>query len=119
MKICHLKPIIALGLCLIVISGCARLKKKPSPTAENALVPVAVKNFPAFHDDLNYDGLADAISQSLVYLSAVPSDKMFRYGPDTYSAAHVIRSLNIFLAKIREKPTATELAAFLKTTNRF
>jgi len=112
------KTIIALGICLLVITGCARIKKLPPPTAENALVPVHTGDFPAFNDDLHYDGLAAAISQSLAYLATVSPDTVFRYGPDTYTAAHVIRSLNVFLAKIREKPAAGRLNYFLKTRYR-
>ena len=109
------QTIVALGVFLLVISGCARIKKLPPPTADTALVPVHKSDFPAFNDDLHYDGLAIAISQSLAYLGTVPPDKVFRYGPDTYTAAHVVRSLNVFLAKIKEKPAADRLTNFLKS----
>lgn len=106
--------LIFLGASLLLLNGCARIKQLPPPTPETALVPVQITDFPTFEDDLQLDGLATAISQSLKYLSTVSPDTVFRYGPDTYTAAHVIRSLNLFLTKIEEKPDAGELTAFLQ-----
>jgi len=109
---------ILLGIFLLVITGCPRITKQPPPTAETALVPIHTNDFPTFDDDLHYDGLASALSQSLRYLATVPADTVFRYGPDTYSAAHVIRSLNVFLDKIKEKPSVAALSEFFESRYR-
>jgi membrane-bound lytic murein transglycosylase A len=108
------QAIILLGISLLVITACPRITKHPPPTAETALVPISTSEFPTFNDDLHYDGLATALSQSLRYLATVSEDTVFRYGPDTYSAAHVIQSLNVFLDKIKEKPLAAVLNDFFE-----
>ncbi|RUA00871.1 MAG: murein transglycosylase [Deltaproteobacteria bacterium] len=113
------RPVIfAMGIYLLAMTGCTWIMKPPPPTAETALVPVQADDFPVLNDDLNYDGLAAAVSQSLVYLARVSPDRRFQYGPDTYTAAHVIRSLNVFLEKIREKPSAAALTVLLRTKYR-
>lgn len=107
-------PIIIMVTVLWGLSGCARIKQVPPPTPETALIPVHRGDFPTFEDDLQYDDLETAIFQSLKYLDTVSPERVFRYGPDTYTATHVIHSLNLLLYKIKEKPSADQLTAFLK-----
>lgn len=89
------------------------MKKVPPPTPETALVNVPVEKFPFFKDDMGLDQLETAVSQSLKYLKMVSPDKIFRFGPDVYSASHVIRSLSLFLDKIRTHPSPRVLGDFI------
>ena len=71
-----------LGLFLLAgwIGGCAVPK-------EHAVFEISSARYPNFTDDMRFDGLEQAIQQSLTYLQRVPSDKEFRFGEDSYSAA--------------------------------
>ena len=102
-------------LCLTLLAGCARIMKPPPPTAETALVPIAGDALPSFADDLNYDGLADALTQSLTYLATLPPDKLFQYGPDRVSARQVIQSLTVFRAALKTRPSAAALNQFIRS----
>lgn len=68
---------------------------------------------PVFSDDMAYDGLSHAIDRSLSYLSRVPADKMFTFGQDQYTAAHIASSLSHFRAFIETRPSPTAMNAYI------
>lgn len=99
-------------LCLLFLWGCPTTAPPPKP--ETPLVPLAVSDYPRFGDDLAYEGLEQSIRQSLVYLNRVPADREFTFGPDTYTAAHLIRSLERFRSFIASKPSDEALQGFIR-----
>jgi membrane-bound lytic murein transglycosylase A len=102
-----------LGLSLLAgwFGGCAAPK-------EHAVFEISSASYPNFMDDMQFDGLEQGIRQSLVYLQRVPSDKEFRFGEDTYSAAHLARSMESFLAFIQTGPSDDELSRFIRDNYR-
>ncbi len=102
---------LVLILCWVfLLTGCiGHVKQKAL-----SLKPVPRQDWPRFTDDMEYDGLAHAIQQSLVYLSRRDPKQSFSFGVDTYSTAHVIRSLESFLTFIESRPTHAALNRFLQ-----
>lgn len=99
-------------LLLLLPTGCAWIKKEP--LAELALERIHFLT-PDFNDDLVYDGIAPGISRSLSYLKKIPPTQPFRFGPDVYTAAHMVRTLTHFLEFIETKPSPQRLKKFIKT----
>ncbi len=111
---------IALGAAVCVLALLAACAPQPpagvpvpappaAPEAPVDLVPLDPEQVPAFIDDLGYNELDRAIDQSLAYLARVPADQSFRFGPDTYDRAWMVRSLEDFRALIAAKPDAALL----------
>lgn len=99
---------IIIGLSLL-ISGC------PPPTEKHLLQKLKTDKYPEFADDMDYDGLAHSITQSLSYLRRVPPARKFKFGADAFEAAHIIRSLEYFLNFIQKKPSEKALKKFIKS----
>lgn len=95
-----------------MLQACAFLR--PQSMVESALVRVPPDRYPAFNDDAGYDGLDHAIAQSLIYLKKLPGQKTFVFGKDTYSAAHLIKSLIRFKQILSTKPTPQQLNGFIR-----
>ena len=109
--------IILLGLMGIVILvwGCRLRPEVYDPSRpETALVPMPPGQWPELSDDMDYDGLVEAARQSLSYLRKLPEDRYFRFGPDRYSKAHMILSLERFITFIKTEPGIDALNAFLR-----
>jgi membrane-bound lytic murein transglycosylase A len=70
--------------------------------------------WPEFQDDMDIDSLALAIEKSLEYLDKLPDDRAFTYGPDTFDAAHIKRSLETFSQLIKQNPSIKELNRALR-----
>ncbi len=105
-----MKKLYFILLICIAVSGFGCTEKGTHP-ALRKLNPSA---YPQFQDDMNYERLNDAISQSLVYLKKIPADRAFQFGTDSFSAAHIIRSLEYFLKFIEKKPSSGELQEFIQ-----
>jgi len=93
---------------ILMISGCA-------PTRDKVMQRMSAWSYPKFSDDMLFDGLEHGISQSLVYLSKVPADRQFVFGKDRYTAQHMIRSLEYFLAYIQTRPSSEDLDKFIRS----
>ncbi len=98
----------------LFLSGCAGLKKEP-PVPGPVLERVSPSAYPAFNDDMAYDGLKHAILQSITYFKRIPSDRNFDFGPDRYTAAHLIRSMEHFLNFIQTQPVPDALKNFIRS----
>ena len=99
-----------------VYTGCTDVVRKPAK--DEVMDQISGFSFPRFSDDLNYDGLAHCISQSLIYLRKIPEDRMFVFGSDRYDTPHMIRSLEYFLEYIQSKPSPRDLKKFIKANYR-
>ena len=100
--------LLAILLCALLATACA-VPEKP------ALLPVGSISYPRFEDDLLYDGLAESIKLSLEYLQRVPSERNFQFGEDSYTATHLMRSLEQFLIFIQNQPSSKALRKFIRS----
>ena len=98
----------AILLSALLATACALPEKPP-------LLPVGSGSYPRFEDDLLFDGLAESVELSLEYLQRVPPERNFHFGEDSYTAAHLIRSLDHFLTFIRNRPTERDLREFIRS----
>ncbi|MBW2591401.1 MAG: MltA domain-containing protein [Deltaproteobacteria bacterium] len=111
-KIDFFVPGLFLLLC-IILKGCTIPPTPPAITSETALVRIAPGEFPLFEDDMNYDGLAHGILQSLEYMNRLPPDRAFSFGKDRFETPHMIKSLEFFLDFIRDNPSSMALRQFI------
>ena len=103
-RLARIALLIAFGIWL---GGCAAPEKPPLQT-------LSVARYPDFEDDMQYDGLEHSIRQSLSYLQRVPLDREFRFGDNRYSAAHMIRSFEAFLAYVQTQPSQSDLNRYIR-----
>jgi membrane-bound lytic murein transglycosylase A len=52
---------------------------------------------------------------SLTYLRKVPKDRAFAFGADSYTAAHLIRSLEVFQGFIQARPSVDQITARVRS----
>ena len=97
----------------VLITGCPAPIKKPPEEA--ALIRLSRFSYPEFHDDLELDGLEHSILKSLQYLKRVPADRSFSFGEDRFDAAHLIKSLRLFLEFLRTGPGDRELQNYIRS----
>jgi membrane-bound lytic murein transglycosylase A len=109
-----LMPLSVFGL-LLLFAGCESIVKKPADVEPQALVRVAPSEYPRFTDDMDFDGLAHSLMQSLAYLKRVPPGRKFRYENDVFDTAHMTRSLDRFLAFIQKNRSKKDLEMFIRT----
>lgn len=101
-----------LVITLIVPFGCTWLTPPPERPA-SALIRLSVENYPDFSDGLFLDNLVYGITKSLEYLNKIPEERQFRFGEDTYSAFHLMRSLEVLKAFVESRPDAEALNRFI------
>jgi membrane-bound lytic murein transglycosylase A len=104
-----------LGLMLLMASGCALFQKPivepEQPEAD--LIRLAKAEYPDFADNLFLDNLTYGIAKSLEYLKRVPAERTFRFGKDTYSALHLMRSLELLRDFAEQRPDAAAMNRFI------
>lgn len=108
--------IIIAVLMAFVFTGCNGVDRKPAK--DEVMAQISGYSYPRFSDDLNYDGLAHCISQSLTYLRKIPEGRMFVFGIDRYDTPHMIQSLEFFLEYIQGNPSPRDLKKFIKANYR-
>ena len=97
----------------IWISSCAPPTK--APVKKEVMERISTRSFPKFSDDMTYAGLEHSILKSLSYLQKIPVDRRFDFGKDSYSTAHMIRSLQHFLEYIQSNPQTGDLEKFIRS----
>jgi len=100
---------------VLLLSGCAPIKTPTVVETPPALVKLSPSAYPALSDDLNFEGLNHCIQMSLTYLKKVPRDRAFSFGTDSYTAAHLIRSLEVFQEFIQARPSADQITARVRS----
>jgi membrane-bound lytic murein transglycosylase A len=100
---------------VLLLSGCAPIKAPTVVETPPALVKLYPTAYPTLSDDLNYEGLSQCIQMSLTYLKKVPRDRAFVFGTDSYPAAHLIRSLEVFQEFIQARPSADQITARVRS----
>ena len=93
---------------ILLASGCA-------PTKETVMQRISARSYPKFYDDMRFDALEYGISQSLAYLNRLPADRQFVFGGDSYTARHMIQSLEYFLQYVKTRPSADDLDKFIRS----
>ncbi len=95
-------------LSVFVISACSTPGKEVpdpgffGPGPEHNLLRVARWSAPDFTDDMQMEGLSDAVKASLGYYQGLAPDRVFRFGRDTFTAKEMIDSLEKFMGDIQE-----------------
>lgn len=80
---------------------------------DRALYRLSKFSYPKFTDDMGYDGLEHSVLQSIGYLQKVSPEKEFTFDEDSYTASHMIISLETFLDFVRTNPSEKELKKFI------
>jgi membrane-bound lytic murein transglycosylase A len=111
----------SLRLVCILLSVAGLLACGPMPTAvvePPALARVSPRNYPSFEDMGGYAMLDESICQSLSYLRKLPSGRTFAFGPDRYTVAHLMKSLEDFRRLIQSSPSDRELNRVIRNRYR-
>ena len=101
-----------LGMSILMVAGCTLFQKPPVKPAE-ALIRLSVQDYPDFSDGFFLDNLSYGIGKSLEYLSRVPAERTFRFGRDTYSAIHLVRSLETLRTFVETRPGPAAVNRFI------
>jgi membrane-bound lytic murein transglycosylase A len=104
---------LGLGLALLV-AGCVGYTPDRPGVTPPVLTLADARHLPEFADDMDYDGIETAINQSLTYLSRVPEDRRFRFGPMEYDKPHMTRSLELFRDFVATRPNREQLNQFIR-----
>ncbi len=107
----HLNPWLWALLSLHLLAGCAGpivTKQRP------ALEKLPASEYPAFADDMQFDGMAHGIAKCISHLKPSPGSKSFAFDHDQFTAHHLIRSFEHFLVFIRDNPKAHEVSRFIR-----
>ncbi len=100
-----------------VLSGLAALLMffmPQQPVFCAQITSVSVESYPAFADDLAFDGLDRAIAASIAYYKKLPASREIKFGPDTYTAAELAAGLQRFKGFVKTRPASWKLKRFLK-----
>jgi membrane-bound lytic murein transglycosylase A len=100
---------------LLLLAACVP-KVKPPVTAPQALVKIRPHEFPDFSDDMSYASLKTAIDQSLDYLERLDASRLFRFGPDTFTASHLAKSMKAFCELIKQPLSADKVGKAIETS---
>jgi membrane-bound lytic murein transglycosylase A len=100
---------------LSCLSGCAGAPSKKNWETLPPLVQLSVSQYPHFSDDMSYEGITEAIRESMNYLSRLPRDKTFTFGEDRFNTGHMLRSLSQFMDFVRTRPSPEDLNRYIFT----
>ncbi|MEE4365170.1 MAG: MltA domain-containing protein [Desulfotignum sp.] len=105
--------VIVMAMCFF--SGCGFFEpKEPEVTQALSLEKLPVKKYPQFSDTRNFSGLEQALTQSMVYFNKLPGSRQFAFGPDVYTAAHMIRTIATLQAFVSGNPSEVDLNRFIR-----
>jgi len=111
-----LAPVLV-AVTMLWLTGCpAPPLPPPGPPTEvpPTLIRLEPSAYPNFSDDLDYEGLEQAIAQSSAYLQAIPATREFEFSRDRYSAGHILHSLQRFQSFIRMRPNGPDLQNYIR-----
>ncbi len=94
-------------------AGCAGKKPEEKQKEKPPLVLLEPGDHPDFADDLLFDGLEAAISESIAFLNKTSPTRQFRFGPDLYSVEEMRKSFEAFRNFIRKKPESNAIRSFI------
>ena len=88
--------------------ACHPAIKKETQIFEETLEPVEYF-YPTFTDDMNWESLVSALKNNQGYLNKLDPERLFHYGPHTFTCREVKESQETFLNLIRENPNPARL----------
>jgi len=98
------------------LSSCSFFIQKPSPIEEPVLFQlVSETEWPILEDDLDQQGLEQAVIQSLSYLNNRSLDKKFALGSREISNKDILESLTLFLEIIKKYPDSNSRLQQIKS----
>jgi len=97
-----------LSIIFLTFFACHPAIKKEAPAYVASLEPVHFF-YPTFEDDMDWGSLVTALEKNQGYLNKLNPEKIFHYGPQTFTCRQVKESQEAFLNLIREKPTPENL----------
>ena len=106
--------LVFLSLLLLLVSCVPKVK--PPVTATQALVKLHPHQYPEFLDDMSYGSMESAIEQSLNYLERLDASTPFRFGPDTYTASHLAKSIKAFCELVKQNLPANKLSKAIESS---
>ncbi|HKK99978.1 MAG TPA: MltA domain-containing protein [Desulfotignum sp.] len=107
--------ILVMGIALCFFSGCGFFETREPPVSrEQALEKLPLKKYPHFADTRHFSGLDQALARSLVYFNKLPGSREFVFGPDLYTAAHMIRTIETLQAFVTGNPSGEDLDRFIR-----
>jgi len=98
---------------LWIFCGCTSAIREEKKEA-GALKKLKPEEYPAFMDHMDYQGLVDSIDNSLIYFKKVPAERQYTYENETYTAGHMIRSLEVFKACLKTEPSTKGVNELIK-----
>ena len=96
-KFCLVWPIMLISAVALMLNSCAPEKKPTPPEIKGPVVRLQPSDYPRFDDDMLYDGLSHGVRKTLAYLKQRPPDYRYHFGEDSFTAAHLIGTLEHFL----------------------
>ena len=100
-------------LILLTFFACHPAIKKDTQIFEETLEPVNYF-YPTFTDDMNWESLESALLNNQGYLNRLDPERLFHYGPHTFTGRQVKESQEAFLNLIRENPDPARLQKAIK-----
>lgn len=114
-RLCRQVGTYFLAVLLVSLAGCGiRPDREQIEVDTYALTKLSVTNYPHFSDSLDFSGFIPALNQSLVYYNRLPGDRIVAFGPDQYSAGHMIQSLEVLRAFVETRPPAKAVNRFIR-----
>lgn len=105
-------PIGLVGMVLLIAVGCAHMQQPPVEPGP-PLIRLSVADYPDFSDGLFLDNLLFGIEQSVAYLKKIPGERQFRFGEETFSAVHLMRSLETLRDFVQTQPDRSAMNRFI------
>jgi len=109
-----LRMVLWLTLLIAIFQGCACEKREKPGVPPPALIGLAPKSYPVFQDDLDFDGLAHGLNQSLTYLNRLPADRVFQFGNEEFTSRKIARGLTDFRDFIATQPSVPALNQYIR-----
>ena len=97
-----------LFIIFLTFFACRPAIKKETQIFEETLEPVEYF-YPTFTDDMNWESLVKALENNRAYLNKLDPNRIFHYGPHTFTCGQVKESQEAFLNLIRKNPDPARL----------
>jgi membrane-bound lytic murein transglycosylase A len=112
------KWLLGLAVIGVLLAGCVapRVPKpiRPPVTPMEALRRLDVSAYPQFDENGDTAPLLRSIDASLAYLRRLPAERKLAFGPDAYSVAHLVKSLEFFAGLLAASPSNERLNAVVR-----
>jgi membrane-bound lytic murein transglycosylase A len=100
---------------VVALSACVS-EKPPAISPRLSMEKIDPDEFPFFEDDIPKDTLRQSVTNSLTYFNRLSPETPFQFGDDTFSASHMIESLETFRDLIEQSLAPEDFANAIKNT---